>query len=225
MLYRINILYNIFFLIFRMKIHLEGVHDDLFTCLWVAKRYPLTNLKAVLEYENSKGITNPKVAYLIKQAFRSFETFNVNLNSWERYETFFDCNFAVIAMKTKKRISFKYKSQNWENMIFLRKQTNSIDYININIKEILPLLTKEDSFINLPINDIFQIYGISPLNIPLTDATHKGWEDHAKLNIQVYQLINGAIKQYDSLISLGRQRYSETIRLIAKDPAGFDKVF
>lgn len=210
-----------------MKITLDGVPDDIFTALFVAKYYGHEkNLKQFLQIEKNKGIKNTQISSEIKAEYKKYKIFNIELNSWQRYEIFFDINYAVISKKTKQRISFVYKSNSWHNMIFLRwrKEINSIAYLELDIKEIFPLLPKNDSFVSLPLVDIFNIFGLQSLNVPLTQSTHKEWQSRAQANIKVYQLINGSIHYFDSLISLSKRPYEDTILLIAKNPTAYQEV-
>lgn len=209
-----------------MKIHLDNV-NGIFTALWVAKRYSYNkNLKYILQIEKGKGITNTQIAHDIRTEYEHFKTFNTSLTQWERYESYFKINFAIIAIKCKDRISFLYKSSSWQNMIFLRRRTDrdSVEYMDLCLKDIFPLLPKEDSFISLPLSDICKIFDRPTLNVPLTGNTHNEWQMHARLKIKVYKLIDGQISHFNSLMSAGNSPY-EVIRLIAKDPKAYEEVY
>jgi len=206
-----------------MKVHLEDINDDIFAALWVANN---GKEKKDLNYVNGVGITNPEIIHDILTQYRSFQFFMIHENIYKRYENFFNINFCIVLRKSKKRITFSYKSDSWHRMIFLLNTHNNskIEYIKFDFNEIFPLLTKEDSFVNLPLKDIFDIYGRPSLDIPLTEETHDEWQNHASINLMVYQLIDGKIDLYKSRLTLAARPYDEMIRLIAVNPSGYEEV-
>ena len=88
----------------------------------------------------------------------------------------------------------------------------------------LPKLTKEDSMVSLPLKEIFALYGKPLLDLPLMHKNHKKIRNYSKINIDIYQLIDGKVHPYKSLISLARKMYDETINLLAKDPSAYEEV-
>ena len=109
-----------------MRIFVAGVSDDIFTALYVAKNDTGEDLKSQLQYQNGKGITNTEIINMVKEEYTKFETFQIEAEQYKRYEDFFAVNFTLIAMNGKDKITFHYKSESWENMIFLRQKTRKM---------------------------------------------------------------------------------------------------
>ena len=99
-----------------------------------------------------------------------------------------------------------------------------IEYNKLNVKEMLPRLTKEDSMVSLPLKAIFALYDKPLLDLPLMHKNHKKIRNYSKINIDIYKLIDKKIHPYKSLISIARKMYDETIHLLAKDPAEYEEV-
>ena len=109
-----------------MRIFVAGVPDDIFASLYVAKNDTGEDLKSQLQYQNGKGITNIEIAEVIKTEYTKLQSFQIDAAQYNRYEQFFAVNFALIAMNGKDKITFHYKSESWENMIFLRQKTRKM---------------------------------------------------------------------------------------------------
>jgi len=109
-----------------MRIFVAGVSDDIFTALYVAKNDTGEDLKSQLQYQNGKGITNTEIINMVKEEYTKFETFQIEAEQYKRYEDFFAVNFTLIAMNGKDKITFHYKSESWENMIFLRQKQRKV---------------------------------------------------------------------------------------------------
>jgi len=201
-----------------MKIFLDGV-SSLFSALWVATNNSGGDVKKWLQIKNKKGITNPLAIESIKNQYAAFSEFQPENTLYGRLESFFNCNFALIAMKGKNKITFKYKSDTWSQMVFLRQQGDYVEYLDLKIKDVLPLLSKSDSLLNLPLSEIFAIYGKTVLDGELCDDTHKQWKNELEINIKVYKLINGHVDLLHGLISVGIGIYEETILLLANEDA------
>ena len=108
-----------------MRIFVAGVPDDIFAALYVAKN-DTGDLKSQLQYQNGKGITNPAIINMIKEEYTRFQSFQIDAEQYTRYENFFVVNFALVKLNAKDRINFHYKSESWENMIFLREQNRKV---------------------------------------------------------------------------------------------------
>jgi len=109
-----------------MRIFLEGVSDDIFAALYVAKYDTGEDLKSQLQYQNGKGITNMEIAEMIKTEYTKFQSFQIDTPQYTRYEQFFNVNFAIFTDQGKGRMTFYYKSISWENLIFLRQQSRKV---------------------------------------------------------------------------------------------------
>ena len=244
-----------------MRIFLEGVPDDIFTALYVAKYDTGENPENTLQYNQRKGITNQRIAEMIKVEYANFQLFQLDKAQYTRYEEFFGVNFAIYAEPGNGRITFYYKSNSWQNMIFLRQHTRKIkgnfiihytlynvlyiihytfhdiiiisgetviqiSYVKMNVRDILPKLTKEDSVMNMPLKDIFTLYGKVSPDVPLMDKSHDELEKFTNCHIRVYQLIDGEIKHGESQISVSfpEDYQDHQIHLLAKDPNAFLEV-
>jgi len=109
-----------------MRIFVAGVPDDIFAALYVAKNDTGEDLKSQLQYQNGKGITNPETINLIKEEYARFQSFQIDVDQYKRYENFFAVNFAIFTDHGKRTMTFNYKSISWENMIFLRHRTRKV---------------------------------------------------------------------------------------------------
>jgi len=109
-----------------MRIFVAGVPDDIFAALYVAKNDTGEDLKSQLQYQNGKGITNMEIITVIKEEYNKFQSFQIEVEQYKRYENFFGVNFALVKLNAKDRINFHYKSVSWENMIFLRQQNRKV---------------------------------------------------------------------------------------------------
>jgi len=201
-----------------MKIFLEGV-PDLFSALWVATNNPGGDIKQWLEIKRKKGITNPDAVQRIKNQYQIFSQFQADNTLYARLELFFNRNFGVISQKLKSRISFKYRSENWSQMLFLKQTTNSVEYLDVNIKDILPILSKDDCLLNLPLNEICGLYGKTPPAVELSDESLQQWQDDLGVNILVYKHQGERIDILKDQISTGSADYAETMQLTANEEA------
>ena len=109
-----------------MRIFVAGVPDDIFAALYVAKNDTGEDLKSQLQYQNGKGITNTEIINIIKEQYATFQSFQIEDEQYTRYEQYFDVNFALVTKNDKTRINFHYKSESWENMIFLRQKPRKV---------------------------------------------------------------------------------------------------
>ena len=209
-----------------MKIFVEGVSDNIFSALWVGKNDTGGDLKTWLNIKYGMGVTNPDICREIQNQYNLFLQFEPNNVYYTRLENFFNVNIGIIALKAKKRISFEYKSVSWRNMVFVqhKKSENVVQYTRIDIKDIFQLLPKTDTIINLPLVDIFRLYGKSTPDFPLTDSTHEQWQTYTCHNIKIYQMVGGEIHYTKSLISVAPKPFDVTINLLAKDPDAYDEV-
>ena len=201
-----------------MRNHIPNI-PSIFTALWVAQNDNGQDLKEWLNIKLKVGITNPEVCEDVKMQYNQFLTFQPNEGFYSRLEQFFVQNFAIISRHGKNNITFKYKSQNWSNMVFLKNRGDEVEYMRMDIKELLPLLSKNDCLINLPLEEICQIYGKTAPEGDLCDDTHAEWQDHLQMNIVVYKASDGRINTLKDLISIGAQDYEETITLVANQQA------
>jgi len=109
-----------------MRIFVAGVSDDIFVAIYVAQNDTGEDLKSQLQYQNGKGITNPEIAERIKEEYTRFQSFQIEAEQYTRYEQFFDVNFAIFTNQGKGIMTFSYKSESWESMIFLRQRTRKV---------------------------------------------------------------------------------------------------
>jgi len=109
-----------------MRIFLKEISDDIFTALCVAKSDTGEDLKSQLQYQNGKGITNSRIAEMIKAEYVKFQSFALDQSLYTRYEKFFDINFALVLKNDTKRINFQYKSDSWKDMIFLKQKQRKV---------------------------------------------------------------------------------------------------
>ena len=109
-----------------MRIFLKDVPDDIFTALCVAKFDDGSDLKRQLQYKNGYGITNSRIAEMIKAEYLKFQSFALDESLYSRYEKFFNINFALVSRNDKKSINFQYKSDSWKDMIFLKEQHRKV---------------------------------------------------------------------------------------------------
>ena len=201
-----------------MKNHIPNI-PSVFTALWVAQNDNGQDLKEWLNIKLKVGITNPEVCEDVKNQYNRFLEFEPNDVLYSRLERFFVQNFAIANRWTKTTISFTYKSSNWSNMVFLKMRGDEVEYMRTNIKELLPLLSKNDCLVNLPLDEICQIFGKTAPEMDLCDDTHGEWQDHLQMNIVIYRSSEGRINTLKDLISIGAHDYDETITLVANQPA------
>jgi len=149
--------------------------------------------------------------------FLEFEPNSVYNTRLEHF--FFVQNFAIIGTKRNDKITFKYTSPSWSNMVFMLERGRDVQYIKMDLKELLPILSKNDCLINLPLGEICQIYGKTAPEGDLCDDTHDEWQNHLEMNILVYRSTDGRINKLKGQISAGAQDYEETISLIANQQA------
>ena len=209
---------EIFFDEIKMKVFVENV-PSIFTALWVAQNDAGQDLKEWLQIKLKIGVTNEEVSQTIKNQYNRFLDFEPDGNLYTRLEHFFVQNFAIMSQQRQDRVSFSYKSENWSNMVFLKKRGDEMEYMRTNIKEMLPLLAKNDCLIKLPLDEICRIFGKTAPDGELCDDTHADWQNHLQMNIMVYRETEGRINTLKELISVGRKYYEETISLLANQEA------
>ena len=168
---------------------IKNFPDDLFCCLWVAKNDKGGDLRKDLGFSKSLGITNTDKCAEIRLQYKKFLNNEFHLPYNQRLEHFFNLNFAIIERFSKKLLTFSYSSESWLNMKFIyQKRHRKPSYIKLDLLSILPILAKSDSIINLPINDIWKLYGKTTLAIPFNFENWVQWCDHLERTIIVYEL-------------------------------------
>ena len=174
-----------------MRIFAENIDDDLFVTLWAAKGdQGNCDLKRDLKI-TKKGICKKEVLEELKNLHQKFQQYEIKLDYYNRLEKFFDINFGIIKVRTKKLISFDYISDNWDNMKFVnlqQKKRKLYYYIKLDIKTILPLLARENSIIKLPFKKIFQLFNKEVLDLPLCYDNWDKWCQHLDQDVLVYDI-------------------------------------
>ena len=196
-----------------MKIFLENI-PSIFACLWAGVNKNDRDIKSWLAIVQDKGITNPAAIYEINNEYNRFKQFQTNNQLYARLEEFFNCNFSIITRMGRNNIIFKYKSHSWTNMLFLKQKSGDIEYLDMDMKEVFPKLSKTDILVNLPLQEIVSLHGKTAPDGILCDESHALWQEHLQINICVYKLVDSRIHEIKHLISVGSQKYDETINLI-----------
>ena len=172
-----------------MRVYIDGFCDELFCCLWVAKSDIGGNIKKDLKITQKKGITKKEVCVEIMLQYKKFKIFELDLSYHLRLERFFDINYTIITKMTKTSIILSFCSQSWYNMHFITLNSRGqYGYIKLKSLDIFPILSKNNSMINLPLEEVCKLYGKEPLLLPLNADTWEQWSKHMQRNIIVYNL-------------------------------------
>ena len=202
---------------------MSNFNDEIFLGLWLSTNCGVENIKEFAGYNRKRGITNESVRNRILDSYSQFETFQVEQSYYNRLENFFSRNFVILSVYKKDKVSFLFKSKNWSDIIILQQRKEKSIYYNnllaIPVTELFPVLSKDDSVITMPLQNIFELYGKTTPPVPLNIENMSEWEECLNMHIKIYDINDaGRInRKENNILPFVEQKYDQFISLVIND--------
>ena len=204
-----------------MRLYVDGISDELFVGLWVSVNYK-GNIKD-LGYKPKSGITDRTNCNKIRSDYEIFNSYKNSLSYYSRLENFFNCNYAVVSTLKKDEVTFQYTSASWNNIIFFRSRKYGDKYQiskqDLCLISLFPILSKNDSLVDISFTQIFKIYQKNAPSVPFDRSNLSLWEKALDRHIVIFDLNeDGKIHKADNMISpVLQSKYTSSIMLVVND--------